>query len=508
MHSRASPDDSPDHRHPDIEEQLPKRRKLSYDIMKKSRLAIHPANTGKSSHADSLTDFGFRREQLILIIAQELGNLGLTKTLESLEQESGFRIHDQSVLEFQKNILTGKWVRVMTQLPTIQLRPHADPNEVKFLIFEQKFLELIGAGDVRGALHCIRGELAPLQCCVTRLHQLALALTCPDTYTCRQPGEGSRRQLLSRLKEFIPAAILVPDNRLETLLDLAIQKQVDICLYHNPAAGDGPGRDLLEDHRCSRDAIPRKCSYVLEAHDDEVWVVEFSRDGSLLVTGSKDGAIVIWRVGKPFKLINRILAHDAPVLSVSFSPAGDLFVSTGNDSCLKLWDTKTGQMLMKRVVRGEAVTCVSWLPDGKRFVFGSNTDLVILDTDGNDDHVWPATPVLDLKVSVDGSLLVAIPYDENILLFDLDSMSDPEKIPVDSLLLSIDLSQDGKTALVSCMGAKEILLIDLESRKIASRIHGHHQTRYVVRAAFGGASDKFICSGSEGSILTTIHHQN
>jgi hypothetical protein len=58
------------------------------------------------------------------------------------------------------------------------------------------------------------------------------------------------------------------------------------------------------------------------------------------------------------------------------------------------------------------------------------------------------------------------------------------------------------------MSQQEILLIDLESRKIASRIHGHHQTRYVVRAAFGGASDKFICSGSEGSILTTIHHQN
>ena len=57
----------------------------------------------------------------------------------------------------------------------------------------------------------------------------------------------------------------------------------------------------------------------------------------------------------------------------------------------------------------------------------SMSGLAVQDTDGNDDHVWPATPVLDLKVSVDGSLLVAIPYDENILLFDLDSMSDPEK---------------------------------------------------------------------------------
>lgn len=485
-----------------------RRRLIDGSPMKKSseprssRVTVH--SNGKSSTSPSpsaLTSRGYRRDQLVRIISQELSSLGLKKTLEALELESGINIHEQSIVDFQNNILNGKWARVLTQLPNVQLRPHADMNEVKFLILEQKFLELIDAGDVRGALNCMRTELTPLECCASRLHQLALVLTCPGTYARRQPGEGSRHQLLNRLKDFIPATVLVPEDRLETLLDLAIQKQVDNCLYHNPDGFDFREKDLLDDHKCSNDAIPRKCIHVLEAHEDEVWIVEFSRDGSLLATSSKDGVVVIWRVSKQFKLLNRIIAHDGSVLSIAFSPSGDHYVTTGADSALKLWDTKTGQMLMKRIVRGEAVTCVSWLPDGKRFVFGSNTDLVILDMDGNDDHVWPSMPIQDLRVSADGTLLVAVPYDQNLLLFDLECPSDPEKIPMDSLLLSVDLSRDDKFATVVCQGTKEILVIDLQNRKVASRLLGLTQSRYVIRAVFGGLGDKFICSGSEDSSI-------
>jgi WD40 repeat protein len=85
---------------------------------------------------------------------------------------------------------------------------------------------------------------------------------------------------------------MIPAHRLETLLDLAMQKQVDDCMYHN--CNDENGKDLFEDHKCSRMLIPHQCTNVLEAHTDEVWYVVYSPDGLYLSSASKDGSVVVW----------------------------------------------------------------------------------------------------------------------------------------------------------------------------------------------------------------------
>lgn len=43
-----------------------------------------------------------------------------------------------------------------------------------------------------------------------------------------------------------------------------------------------------------RSEFPSETVHILTEHSDEVWYLAFSRDGSRLASGAKDGQVVIW----------------------------------------------------------------------------------------------------------------------------------------------------------------------------------------------------------------------
>ena len=44
----------------------------------------------------------------------------------------------------------------------------------------------------------------------------------------------------------------------------------------------------------SRSEFPSETVHILTDHSDEVWYLAFSRDGSQLASGAKDGQIILW----------------------------------------------------------------------------------------------------------------------------------------------------------------------------------------------------------------------
>ena len=51
--------------------------------------------------------------------------------------------------------------------------------------------------------------------------------------------------------------------------------------------------DLMRHHRSE---FPSETVHILTAHSDEVWFLAFSRDGSRLASGAKDGEIILWNM--------------------------------------------------------------------------------------------------------------------------------------------------------------------------------------------------------------------
>src|SRR6266545_60479 len=75
----------------------------------------------------------------------------------------------------------------------------------------------------------------------------------------------------------------------------------------------------------------------LQAHSDVVVCAVFSPDGKYLLSGSRDGTVVVWDVDSGRKL-NSWPAHTRGVNSVSFSSDSKQVATGGGDGAIKLWE--------------------------------------------------------------------------------------------------------------------------------------------------------------------------
>lgn len=118
----------------------------------------------------------------------------------------------------------------------------------------------------------------------------------------------------------------------------------------------------------------------LEGHKDIVWDVNFSPDGKLLASGSRDKSIKIWRTDGSL-LQSLKSAHDESITSLNFSPNGSLIASASQDKTVKIWrkNLATGKFDSQPVTtleHNDFVSTVSFSPDGKLLATGSNDNKV------------------------------------------------------------------------------------------------------------------------------------
>ena len=92
--------------------------------------------------------------------------------------------------------------------------------------------------------------------------------------------------------------------------------------------------------------------------------VRFSPDGSRIVTGTWRGKIQIWDVASR-TLIREFVGHESGVNSVVYSPDGSLILSAGWDELAKVWDADTGELLHELDGHSDKLFWASFSPDGK-----------------------------------------------------------------------------------------------------------------------------------------------
>src|SRR5918992_260550 len=82
----------------------------------------------------------------------------------------------------------------------------------------------------------------------------------------------------------------------------------------------------------------------LHGHEDGVWSVAFSADGTHIVSGSYDKTLRLWDAKSGQPIGEPLHGHEDGVWSVAFSADGTRIVSGGGqDKTLRLWDAKSGQ---------------------------------------------------------------------------------------------------------------------------------------------------------------------
>jgi hypothetical protein len=202
-----------------------------------------------------------KRVEFVRIIAKALYSLGYKKSYARLEEESGIPLYSSSVDIFTQQILDGSWDESVATLHKIGLKDESIVKSASFLIMEQKFFELLDGDKIMEALKTLRTEITPLSINNCRVRELSSCIVFPthcDSDGSSNQGYGrtkSRTKLLEELQKLLPPRVIIPENRLEHLVEQALTLQKDACIFHNLLDKE---MSLYSDHQCGRDQIPSR----------------------------------------------------------------------------------------------------------------------------------------------------------------------------------------------------------------------------------------------------------
>lgn len=124
------------------------------------------------------------------------------------------------------------------------------------------------------------------------------------------------------------------------------------------------------------DIQKKRIRTVYDGHQQEIYSLDFSLDGRLIVSGSGDKTARIWDMSDGSCSVLTIsdpdsLNNDAGVTSVAISPNGTLVAAGSLDTVVRIWDVATGQLVERLRGHRDSVYSVAFTPDGKGLVSGS-----------------------------------------------------------------------------------------------------------------------------------------
>ncbi|KAG1693958.1 WD repeat-containing protein 26 [Nymphon striatum] len=453
----------------------------------------------------------------VRIIGQYLRELGLNRTIDVLIHESGCKIDHSYATKFCSYITNGEWKKaesILSELKPLAKNPQ-DIAEIKFLIIEQKYLELLDDGNSIDALNCLRSELTPLNHNTSRIHELSRLMMCNNNEELRKesdwPGKNStsRKLLMKKLQEFFPPSVMLPDGRLQTLFTQAIKYQKEKCIFHNTKSH--PGLDcLLVDHYCTKEQFPCETYQVLRCHSDEVWFCRFSNDGTKLATGSKDSYLVLWEIEpETMEFVHKksLDGHTYGVSHISWSPDDKYIIACGPDDCSEIWiwNVPKEELHLKLNRSSEdSLISASWYFDGRKFVAaGTRGQFYLYDLDGSFLESWEGVRVHCVCCTKDGKVLASDTHNR-IRTYNFEELTDSNVIQEDHAIMSFTCNNTGRLALLN-IATQGVHMWDLEDKCLVRKFQGVTQGYYTIHSCFGGLNQDYIASGSEDSMVYIWH---
>ncbi|KAL9933668.1 hypothetical protein V8E36_007326 [Tilletia maclaganii] len=569
------------------------------------------------------------KREFIRLALQSLRDLGLESAAHALEQESGVTLEHPSITAFRSAVVSGQWknadrllmdglrhaaarsqrhasssssckaatsVAVSTSGSSSLAPPSTsssgralgssssssssvnvncvlrDPEtqsleSIKFALQQQRFLELLEAGQNKKALSVLRDRLTPLNYGSERLHQLSSLIMCesPEQLRARARWDGakgrSRHDLLQEIEAAVLPTVMIPSRRLPQLLEQAqmLQKQMDP--YYN-LDSKTEHLSLYVDVQSDRSGFPSQPTFKLYEHEQEVWTLDFAPDGGKLASGGKDHCVITYSVSPTaVEKLNIYGPFSAGgVSNVRWSPDSRQILCAAEEA-VYLIDTADGThtLFREHIYR---ITAVAWLPDGSGFVSGAMDGRVLFwNSAGEVTRKWDISPyrVLGLDVSADGRRMVVISYRveplnqhqhstttsssasasysdspspssttvghygedgragpsallrsggqerNRIFFYDLESFSVLGLAGTAEEMTCASISKDSRFVLIN-KRPNETQVWDIERQEPVQVYQGHTIFRNVIGGCFGGAEkNNFIITGSEDAKIYVYH---
>jgi WD40 repeat protein len=219
----------------------------------------------------------------------------------------------------------------------------------------------------------------------------------------------------------------------------------------------------------------------LIGHDDPMMVtsVSFSRDGTLLASGSRDKKVVLWDLREPGAARQKALVgHVDGVSCVHFSSDGLTLASSSGDGLINLWSPAAAAPQRTLRAHLEGVTCSRFSPRGDILASASWDKAV---------HLWDVATGARIG-TLDGHTLL-----RPCKCSRLESLDPacPVKGHIGGIH-AIDFSPDG-SMLATGSGDRSIIIWSVATRQFVRRLLGHADGVTSVRFSPDGLT---LASGS------------
>ncbi|MEA5603299.1 caspase family protein [Nostoc sp. UHCC 0252] len=329
------------------------------------RLIITDEKTVEVAHEALLSEW----KLLNTWIAENLENIRLSRSLEEDCQEwlQRFKKSDDALLAGANLAVISEWVN--------KTQPRLTPLEAEFL---HKSLErrdrqnqaeleqakkLQQQAEAKAKAESQRTRFAIASAILVALCG-GLALLLQQQTVQKKQGDGIASGALVAKSE----QLLATGNQLEAMIASvqALKQFKDLSIDNT---------DVLNRLKSVIDGVQEHNR--LEGHTDSVSSVSVSPKDPLIVSGSKDKTVKLWKMdGTPIKT-RFPMTHDGAVRSVNFSPNGEYIVSGGDDKTVKLWK-KDGTFLDSAKESENSIPFVNFSPDGKTIISTSHDGTVRL----------------------------------------------------------------------------------------------------------------------------------
>lgn len=204
-------------------------------------------------------------------------------------------------------------------------------------------------------------------------------------------------------------------------------------------------------------------------HDEAVLCLGFSRDSELLVSGSKDGKIKVWKIQSGQCLRRYDRAHEQGVTSVVLSKDGSQVLSGSFDGTIRIHGLKSGKMLKEFRGHTSYVNDVIYSADGSQIISGSSDSNV---------RVWDAKTC------------------ECIHTFQPPQMTSTGEAAVNNVVLF----PQNQEQLIVCNHTSSVHLTTLQGMVIKSFASGKRQGGNFLSCLVSPRGDYIYCLGEDSAV--------
>jgi WD40 repeat protein/DNA-binding SARP family transcriptional activator len=210
----------------------------------------------------------------------------------------------------------------------------------------------------------------------------------------------------------------------------------------------------------------------MRGHEDTLFDVAYGPDGQTALSASGDSTLILWDLTTG-QALRRFRGHKRRTSALAFHPDGQTALSASGDGTLILWDLATGQALHRYAGHWEGIECCAVDPSGRWALSGdSSGELLLWDMASGElayrltDHPQDASKraheqrVRGVAFLPDGQTAISVGQDRRVLVWDIQSgtLSRRFEFWETDGLYSIDLSPDGRQALIGTRDTPPILL--------------------------------------------------